>query len=63
MTAFEKVRCIQDLSLAADSVALAGLTSRHPGVSRCELLLRLAVLRYGRDVVARAYGWQPTDGA
>jgi hypothetical protein len=50
MTAVDKLRCIRDLSLAADTVALAGLRSRHPHLDRPELLLRLAVLRYGRDM-------------
>lgn len=62
MTSAEKARCIRDLGLAADTIALAGLRNRHPGAGHRELLLRLAILRFGRELVARAYDWQPTDG-
>ena len=61
MTPAEKLRRMSELTLAASQLALAGLAARHPHESRRELLLRLARLRLGDDVVDRAYG--PRNGA
>ena len=61
MTPAEKLRRMSQLTLAANQLALAGLAARHPGETRGELLLRLARLRLGDDLVDRAYG--PRDGA
>lgn len=56
MTPAEKLRRLSELTLAANRLALAGLAARHPGESREELLLRLARLRLGSDLVDRVYG-------
>jgi hypothetical protein len=61
MTPTEKLRRMSELTLAANQLALVGLAARHPGESRQELLLRLARLRLGNDLVDRAYG--AGDGA
>ena len=61
MTPAEKLRRMSELTLAANQLALAGLAARHPGDSRPKLLLRLARLRLGNDLVDRAYG--AGDGA
>ena len=60
MTPAEKLRRMSELTLAASQLALAGLAARHPQESRTELLLRLARLRLGDELVDRAYG---RDGA
>lgn len=57
----EKWRRVDDLTRLAHGAALAGLRARHPGADEHELLLRLAALRLGADLVARVYGWRP-DG-
>jgi hypothetical protein len=44
-------------------LALAGLRERFPEADERELLLRLAVLRLGADLVWRAYGWRAPDGS
>ncbi len=49
---------VRDLTAAANTMALAGLRNRHPEATERELLLRLAVLRLGADLVARVYGWR-----
>ena len=59
MTPAQKARLVREVTLAANAFALAGLRQRHPNVSEGELLLRLAVLRLGEELVARAYGWRP----
>ncbi|HKI94089.1 MAG TPA: hypothetical protein VJ992_02245 [Gemmatimonadales bacterium] len=55
---------MRDLTRAANLVAVAGLRTRFPAASEDELLLRLAALRLGPELVERAYGWRaPADGA
>lgn len=61
MTPAEKLRRMSELTLAANQLALVGLAARYPGESRPKLLLRLARLRLGNDLVDRAYG--AGDGA
>jgi hypothetical protein len=36
-----------------------GIRERHPTASERELRLRLAALKYGRDLMVRACGWDP----
>jgi hypothetical protein len=63
MTPAEKTRRVQELTIAANTLALAGLKQRHPEADRSTLLLRLAVLRLGTETVRRAYGSCPSaDG-
>lgn len=54
----EKARRVTELTQAASLLALAGLRGRFPDAGERELLLRLAALRLGDDVVVRAYGWR-----
>jgi hypothetical protein len=64
MSTVQKARAFRDITLAANAFALAGLRQRHPEASEGELLLRLAVLRLGEDLVAQAYHWRPRpDGS
>lgn len=56
MTPGDKLGRMRELTLAASRLALAGLATRHPGESRRDLLLRLARLRLGDDLVDRVYG-------
>jgi hypothetical protein len=58
----EKARRVTELTQAASLWALAGLRERFPDAVEPELLLRLAALRLGDDVVARAYGWPASRG-
>lgn len=52
----EKVRRMNELTMTANHMALAGLKMRHPGETDSALLLRLAELRLGTDLVRKAYG-------
>jgi len=63
MSPAEKAQRVVDLTRAACSLALAGLHARYPEADARELLLRLAELRLGADLVSRAYGWRAPDGA
>jgi hypothetical protein len=64
MSPAEKAQLCRDASLAATAFAMAGLRQRHPDATERELLLRLAVMRLGAEVVERVYGWRRSpDGA
>ena len=56
MSLAEKAERVRAVTLAANQMALAGLRLRHPAASEGELLLRLARLRLGDDLVNRVYG-------
>jgi hypothetical protein len=61
MSPAEKLARVRDLTFAANRLSLAGLRSRHPEESEGALLLRLAKLRLGDDLVRRAYRDVPSD--
>lgn len=56
MSMAEKVALLRAVTLAANQMSLTGLRLRHPEASEGELLLRLARLRLGDDLVERVYG-------
>ena len=63
MTSAEKARRVQELTITANALSLAGLKQRYPDADRSTLLRRLAVLRLGAETVRRAYGsGTPGDG-
>lgn len=55
----EKVRIIEDLNRMTEDLALVGILERHPSATEEEQRLRLAALKYGRDLVVQAFGWDP----
>lgn len=64
MTPADKARRVTALTQAASRLSLAGLRLRYPQADERELWLRLAVVRLGAPLVARAYGEAaPGDGA
>jgi hypothetical protein len=56
MSFAERAERVRAVTLAANQMALAGLRLRHPNASQRELLLALARLRLGDDLVDRVYG-------
>lgn len=56
MSFAEKADRLRAVTLAANQMAMAGLRLRHPNASQHELLLALARLRLGDDLVRRVYG-------
>ena len=54
-SAADKGRLVSQLSMAADRLALAGITRRYPQATAHEQFLRLAILKLGRDLAARVY--------
>ncbi len=64
MSPAARVRRAGDLTRTVNAFALAGIRTRHPTSTERELLLRLAVLQLGADLVERVYGWRaPADDA
>lgn len=56
MSVAERADRLRAVTLAANRMALAGLRLRHPDATDRELLLALARLRLGDDLVDRVYG-------
>lgn len=55
MTPAQKMERVRDLTIMANELALEGLRRRHPDESERQLLLRLARIRLGDELVDRAY--------
>ena len=55
----ESLRIAQELTLAGQQIAFAGMRERHPDLSDDDIWLKLAVLRLGEDVVRKVYGRVP----
>jgi hypothetical protein len=62
MSPARRVEIALQLSRMVDDAAMAGVLERHPGCSEREAGLRLAVLKYGPELVERAYGWRAPEG-
>ena len=59
MTPEQKLGRVVDLTLATHQLAEARLRAQYPAAGEREIRLRLAALIHGRDVVVRAFGWDP----
>jgi hypothetical protein len=61
MTPSDKMRMVTELNETVEAVALTGLRMRYPDAPERELRLRLAAIRYGRELVIKAFGWDPDE--
>jgi hypothetical protein len=54
-------RAVICLSLSGQAIRLSesGMRAMYPNASRREVFLRAAALRLPRDLMIRAYGWDP----
>jgi hypothetical protein len=59
LAAHEKVAIVLQLNRCSEDAALVGLAERHPADTEHVRRLRLASLKYGRDLMLKAYGWDP----
>lgn len=59
MSLQEKARALDALHQAAWRMALEGVKQRHPDAGEEEIRLRLGALRIPRDLMIRAFGWDP----
>jgi hypothetical protein len=59
---WQKIEILLGLNRMMDGVALVGIRERHPGCSEHEAQLHLAALKYGPELVEKAYGWRAAAG-
>ena len=59
MSAAEKFERVRQATHAAQQMALVRLRERHPDDSPREIALRLASLWLDRDLMIKAFGWDP----
>lgn len=55
----ERMKLALDMSDLAIRIAESGVRARYPGASEREIFLRTTALRLPRDLMIRAYGWDP----
>jgi hypothetical protein len=55
----EKLRMVFDMARFARSLSETGVRSVHPDADEREVFLRAAARRLDRDLMIRAYGWDP----
>ena len=55
----ERIAIAFDLTDFALRMAESGVRANHPQASEREIFLRCAALRIPRDLMIRAYGWDP----
>jgi len=55
MSPLEKVRAVTEIGRAVQQLSLAGIRLRHPDASDEECMLRLAVLKLGRQLACSVY--------
>jgi hypothetical protein len=61
MEPWEKFRMVAEMMETAEVFAFAGLRLRYPDASERELRLRYAAMRYDRETMIRAFGWDPGE--
>ena len=57
----DKLKLTLDLSHFAIQMSEAGVRSRYPYADDREVFLRTAALHLSRDLMIRAYGWDPEE--
>ena len=57
----EKANDVFELMAWAIELAERGVRMRYPGISEREVFLRAAALRIPRELMIKAYGWDPDE--
>ena len=57
----EKLNDVFELTDMMIQLAETGVRMRNPGISEREVFLRAAALRLPRDLMIKAYGWDPEE--
>jgi len=55
MSSLHKAEMVTALTVAVQQLCLAGIRMRHPEASERECMLRLAIIKLGRDLAVRVY--------
>jgi hypothetical protein len=61
MTPTEKIELIASLNRAEKRRQMADIRSRYGDVSEEEMRMRLGVLRLGREMMIKIFGWVPDE--
>jgi hypothetical protein len=61
LTLEQRVDLVFELTRRADEAALVGIRERYPDADEREQRLRLAALKYPRELLIRAFGWDPEE--
>ena len=61
MTDAQKLARVDALTRTVRQLALARIRQEHPEADARELRLRLAALRFDRETMIRAFGWDPRE--
>ncbi len=59
----DKIASVMELSRIALGMAEMGVRLRHPQANDREVFLRVAATHLTRDLMIRAYGWDPEEHA
>jgi hypothetical protein len=59
MSPEQKLAIVDDLTRATKQLAAARIRRQYPNATDREVLLRVASLTLGRDLMIRAFGWDP----
>lgn len=57
----EKLECIADFNRLEDERRRADIRVRYGAISDREMRLRLAAPRLGRELMMKAFGWDPDE--
>ena len=61
MTPAQKLARVAALTEASRQLAAIGIRERFPDASAREVALRLAAMRFDRETMIRAFGWDPRE--
>jgi hypothetical protein len=56
---WQKIQIIEDLNRTAEGAAVVGIRKRYPDADEREVRIRLAALKYGRELTVKFLGWDP----
>jgi hypothetical protein len=59
MTPSRKMRIVLESNQMCDELALAGIRRQYPAATEHEQRMRLAARRIDRDLMIKAFGWDP----
>lgn len=58
---WQRIALVHKLNRRADDASLVGIQERHPDDDERGLRLRLAAMKHGIELIARAYGVTPAS--
>ena len=59
MTESERLMRVLELNAFLEALQTAGIRAKYPEAGEREVFLRVAARRLGRELMIKAYGWDP----